>query len=210
MTDASVTPDAPQQPETPNANGGGTGQAVTFTQEQLDAIVRDRLERATKKTQADILAKLGTDDVEAARKAIEDAAKAKEAQMSELEKSQAEIARLKAQAEKAQAQAEQAQLRAEEMRLQSLVISKAGAFVDPMDAWQFLDKSKLTADDQGNYTGIDEAIKALAESKPYLVKADGGPSGGTPARSKPKTMAEKLLEIKNKETNPDQPVRINF
>lgn len=197
MTDPEPT--TPEQPEDPNADGGGSGQgqpapAITFSQEQLDAIVKDRLVQAKRNNQADLLAELDIEDVATAKKTLADAKAAQAAQMTELEKAQADIAEAKAAAEKATDEAKVIKAEAAEALLKAAIISQAGHLNDPMDAWQFVDRSKIEIQDDGTYKGIDEALKALAESKPYLVKVDNGNQGpGTPARPKPKTIVEKLL-----------------
>jgi hypothetical protein len=188
-----------KQPET-DATAAGDGQgeptpSVTFTQEQLEAIVKDRLVQAKRNNLADLLAQLGIEDIETAKKTLAEADTARKAQMSELETAQAEIAEAKAAAQKAAADAEVIRATAAEALLKAAIISRAGDLEDPMDAWQFVDRSKIEAQDDGTYKGIDEALKELAESKPYLVKvAVGGNQGpGTPARRKPQTIVEKLL-----------------
>jgi DNA repair exonuclease SbcCD ATPase subunit len=178
-----------------NANGGGTDRAVQFSQEQLDAIVKDRLERARTKTTSDLLSQLGIEDIDEAKKAIEDATKAKEAQMSELEKAQAQITDALNQAAQAKADMKSIQAKADEALLKAAIISKAQNFNDPMDAWQFIDKSKIEIGEDGSYSGINKALEALTESKPYLIKLEtnGNVKSGTPTRPTPKTVAEKLL-----------------
>ncbi len=206
MTDPEPT--TPQQPEKPNADGGGDGQGqpappVTFSQEQVDTIVKDRLARATTKTQADLLAELDIEDVATAKKTLADAKTAQAAQMSELEKAQAEIAEAQEATRKATAEAETIKVAASEALLKAAIISQAGHLNDSMDAWQFIDRSKIEVQEDGSYKGIDEALKALAETKPYLVKAENGNHGpGTPARPKPKSIVEKIFEDKQQSDQP--------
>ena len=188
------------QPVTDNATAAEAGQPwqadpVTFTQEQLDAIIADRLDRATTKTKADLLAELGIEDTATAKKTLAEAEAAKAAQMTELEKAQAQIAEAQAAAAKATTEAEAIKVQAAEAMLRAAVISKAGAFNDPMDAWSFIDRSKIEANEDGTYKGVDEALAALAEAKPYLVKADSAQTGpGTPSRAKPQGIVQKLFE----------------
>ncbi len=201
-----------EQPENTDATAAGDGQgqpapAVTFTQDQLDAIVKERLARATAKTQADLLAELGIEDPVAAKKALAEAEAAKVAQMSELEQAQAQIAEAQSQAAKATTDAEAIKAKAGEALLKAAIISKAGQFNDPMDAWSFVDRTKIEAQEDGTYKGIDEALKVLTEAKPYLVKAaNGQPGPGTPARAKPKSIVEKLIEDQKK-PEPGEPRR---
>lgn len=46
------------------------------------------------------------------------------------------------------------------------------------DVLAFIDRNKVKLNDDGTVTGIDEAIKSIVESKPYLFDVDGQ-SGGT-------------------------------
>jgi len=46
--------------------------------------------------------------------------------------------------------------------------SKQG-FADPSDAWRFVDLETLVVDDNDSVAGVDDALRALAESKPYLL-----------------------------------------
>lgn len=189
-----------KQPGTTDATaaGDGPGQpapAVTYSQEQIDEMLKPRLDRARDKAQADLLAELGIEDAATAKKTLAEAEATKKAQMSELEKAQAEIADAKAQAVKATTDAAAIKAQADEALLKAAIISQAGNLNDPMDAWQFIDRAKIEVQEDGTYKGIDEALKILIEAKPYLVKSDNGiPGPGTPARSKPKSIVEKLFE----------------
>ena len=207
-----------KQPETTDATAADAGQGeptpattITHTQDQLEAILKDRLARSmstfTSKARADVLAELGIEDVATAKVFLAEAEAARTAQMTELEKAQSEIAEAQAKAAKATTEAEAIKVKAAEALLQAAVISQAGNFQDPMDAWSFIDRTKIEVQDDGTYKGIDEALKILTEAKPYLVKTDNGaPGPGTPARAKQKTIVEKLLE-KNQHQGGEQPRR---
>ena len=192
------------QPETTDATAAGDGQPgqaapVTFTQEQLDTILKERLARAMAGTKTDLLTELGAEDLETVKKTLADAAKAREAQMSELEKAHAQTAEAQAQAAQVTAEAEAIKAQAAEALLKAAVVSQASDFHNPMQAWLLIDRSKIEIQDDGTYKGVDEAIKTLAETDPHLVKAEDGSSGpGTPARAKQKSIVEKLFEDKKK------------
>jgi len=47
--------------------------------------------------------------------------------------------------------------------------SKEHAWQDPKDAFKLLDLSEVEIDEEGDIEGLDEAIKALAKAKPYLL-----------------------------------------
>jgi hypothetical protein len=200
-----------EQPETTDATAAGAGQGeptpTTFTQDQLDTILKDRLARAMSTSKADFLAELGIEDLAAAKKTLADADAANKAQMSELEKAKAETAEAQAQAAKATTDAAAIKVKADEALLKAAIISRAGNFNAPMDAWLFIDQTKIGVNEDGTYKGIDEALKGLVEAKPYLVKTDSDtPGPGTPARTKPKSIVEKLLE-KNQQQGGEQPPR---
>lgn len=174
----------------------GNDQQVGFTQEQLDVVVKDRLKHSEAKTTSDLMAQLGIENIGEAKKAIEDAVKLKEDQMSELEKTQSQIAGAEAKAKEAEAKVIEMQIKTDEALLKSAIISKAGNFNDPLDAWQFVDRSKIEKSETGEYTGIEEALKSVMESKPYLIKAktNDNTGSGTPKRATPKSIAERLLK----------------
>jgi hypothetical protein len=201
-----------KQPETKDATAAGDGQGatpppVTFTQDQLDTILKERLARAMSASKADFLAELGTENMASAKKTLAEAEAAKEAQMTELEKAKAEIVEALTQAAQATTEAEVIKAQADEALLKAAIISKAGQFEDPMDAWSFIDQAKIEVQDDGTYKGIDEALKILIEAKPYLIKTDSDtPGPGTPARVKPKSIVEKIFE-ENQQPGGEQPRR---
>lgn len=49
---------------------------------------------------------------------------------------------------------------------------------DPAVIERLLDQTKIGEDDKGNLTGVDDQIKALQQSSPYLFNGDGGQHGG--------------------------------
>lgn len=56
----------------------------------------------------------------------------------------------------------------------------AQGFTDPNDVLPFLDVAAVERDDAGEPKGLHALVKAIADKKPYLLKAAGG-SGGPPA-----------------------------
>jgi hypothetical protein len=137
---------------------------VSLTQDQFDAIIADRLERERKK-----YSDYDTLKTRAAKlQEIEDAQKTAE---------QKQIERI----QQLEAQAAQALTARREADLKSVLVSAASkaGFVDPMDAYAMLDKSKIKIGDDGTVEGVEDAIKALVEAKPYLIKAP------EPATTKP-------------------------
>ena len=109
--------------------------------------------------------------------------KRKEAELSELQKAQAKLAELEA--EKAQ---NTQQLKT--MRIKSAVQVQALklGFQDPEDAYRLADLAGVEVGEDGSVTGIDKALKALSEGRPYLLKVqkagdtDAGAGGGKPKK----------------------------
>lgn len=162
-------PPAGDPPASPPANGD-----KTFTQDELNAIVQDRLARATKgQPSKDELTEL-----RAAKTKLEEL---EQAGASELEK--ANKAR-----EQAEAKATEALATANERLLKSTAITAlVGAGVTSVEAaYRALDKTGLTVEDDGTVSGLDDAVKALVEEVPAFVgkgtpgSADQGARGGGP------------------------------
>jgi len=84
----------------------------------------------------------------------------KEAEMSELEKAQAKIEELQQKALKAEETAKMQAFKAEVAK-----VSASLGFADPDDAIKMLDA-------ETELDGIEDALKELAEAKPYLLKSE--------------------------------------
>ncbi len=94
----------------------------------------------------------------------------------ELEKTRAELAAAKAEAETAKANTRAAAIR------HAVEAAAAGLnFQDPADAMTLADLTAVQVDDAGVVTGAAEAVKALADKRPYLLKP-AGDALGTPRR----------------------------
>lgn len=169
MADDGTKTDAPDDAKSDDASN------KTFTQADLDRIVQERLARVKTAPPADYddlkqkAARL--DEIEAANK-------------TELQKQQERADAAEKAAQAAIDRANQALVRAQV----TTAATKAGA-VDPDAVLALLDRNAVTIGDDGQVTGADEAVKALLESKPYLVgkattvagkpgSADGGPRAG--------------------------------
>ena len=145
--------------------GGQPDVGRTFTQADVDAVVKDRLARAKRST--------------AEKYADYDALKASAAKLAEIEeanKTEAEkvLGRIEAaEAALAESKADNERLAQErtDALIQSSVVAKATAlgFRDPADAVSMLDMTALTLQDDGTVEGADEALTALSEAKPYLL-----------------------------------------
>lgn len=209
MTEQPETPQAPQQPETPDATAADAGQS--FTQAQLDAIIAERLKRAKESNTQELLQTLGVEDLDTATKAIKEAAAAKQAQMSELEKAQAEVAAANEKAAKVEAEAKAIKATAEEALLRAAVMSAATMFNDASDAWLHIDRSRIEVQADGTYKGIDEAIKAVIEAKPYLARQGQQPNLGTPTPAR-KRIAQtwQTQQTKTEQSEPPRRPLVRF
>jgi hypothetical protein len=189
-----------------NAAGDGKKAEKTFTQDQVDAILVERLGRKERATTESILAALGTKDLDEAKALI------LAQKQSEVEKQSTED-RLKAQIQEAEDRTKEIQKDADEqiaamqkrildseLRIkasqavtgkQKLEGKEVDVVVRPAfktealdDVLLLVDRSKI-ADKDGKYEGVDEALNDLAKAKPYLLADDPKPAGkGSPGAGK--------------------------
>lgn len=131
-----------------NKDGGDTGDkgGRSFTQDELDTIVKDRVKRERKMWE----------------QKIED--EKKKAAMSEAE-------RLKAEKEEAEKNAAAVIERANQRLIRSEVIAQAAKLniVDPDAALALMDKENVKVEDDDTVTGVKKSLEALIKAKPYLV-----------------------------------------
>jgi hypothetical protein len=182
----------------------------TFTQEELDQIVQDRIARERKKAEKfadydEIKAKLDALDAEKEER--------KKAEMTETERLKAEKEEAERLAAEAKAERDKAMLTAAKSLIKSEFRSLAREMnvrADAIDdAYRLADTSQVTVDDDGNVIGLADVVKALVETKPYLVekaaaqpKPIGSPSGGSggsggnPGDDERKTLEQQLIEAK--------------
>lgn len=168
MTDETTGAPTGQQDPTatgtdPAQTGGQTDR--TFTQADIDAIVKDRLARQRRSTAE----KYG--DYEALKTAAAKLAEIEEANKTEADKVLERIAA--AEAALAESKADNLRLAQErtDALVRSTVVAKATVlgFRDPADAVSMLDMAALELQDDGTVAGADEALTALSEAKPYLL-----------------------------------------
>jgi len=185
MSENDVTPEG--DPIDPHADGSGTEPGTgtrTFTEQELQAIVRDRLARQ-KRQFADY------EELKAAREELDTI---KQAQMTELEK-------VKAQVSKLQEERDAAQKLAQDRLIRSAFVAeaaKAGA-AHPEDAFALADLSSVAIDDAGQVSGVSAAVTALVEanrlvlaSQPSAPRLDGGAGSGQRPTLKTRLSAEEV------------------
>lgn len=152
----------------------------TFTQAELDAIIRDRLARERP-------------DPEILRKAQE-YDKLQEAQQTELQKASAR-------AERAEAAAAEAETRARGILIRAAIMTEAAAqnAADADTVVALLASSVEITVKDGEVKGAREAVKALLKDKPFLVRAaTPGTSGGEFGGQDQKTLQERIREAESK------------
>lgn len=162
------------------------GSERTFSQEDVDRIVKERLEREHKK-QEEAAAKARED---AEKKALEEQGKHKE--LAEKATREAEQARsLKEAAENA--------LRNERIKYAVLTKAMQMNLAEPEDALKLMDLSDLKFQEDGSPSGdaIGKKLEELIKSKPYLVKTEEKPSYGTPKKPVKTTNQTKDAEKTN-------------
>lgn len=160
----------------PNDKSGST-EGKTFTQADIDRILKERLDREKSKQAetADRLKKL--EEYEAAEE------ERKKAEMSEAERLKAEKEEASKKAEEASESAKKATEAANKRILDSEIRSIARSLHanDVNDVLVLIDREGVEIDDDGNVKGVEDAVKALKESKPWNFKAPVGAdaSGGS-------------------------------
>jgi hypothetical protein len=169
---------APTQSAPPTQPTAGEAQTGDDAEEIKDpaALLRAyRSLQAAEKTQRNRLAQL-----EAARKREEDA------KLSDQERLAKRVAELESQSQAA-AKAQQEKVLRYEVQLQAAKLN----IVDPDAAAKLLDMSQVTYDAEGQPQGVEAALQALIDAKPYLVSNGAGPQGArgatpaTPASASP-------------------------
>ena len=143
----------------------------TFTQADLDRIVKERLGREQARYA----------DYDVLKKAAEELSKLKDADLSEQEKLKKRIAEMEEAAADKDAQAKAVEMKTNEklMRAEVRVLAATMNFIDPEEAWKLADLSEVAFNDDGTIKNVGEALKKLAKDKTHLIKTERGP--GSPA-----------------------------
>lgn len=118
-------------------------------------------------------------------KTFQDAEKAKQdAEKSELQKLQEKAVKLTESLQEAQETVQALRLRHEFGKVAAKLSLKFASVQAQEDAFELADLEKVEIDGQGQVTGLDEAIKELQKSRPYLFsQAEEGDGLGTPKRN---------------------------
>ncbi len=189
MSENANTPAGESLPETPPGND--TVDARTFTQQDVDRIVQDRLARVTGQPPADY-----------------DELKAAAARLAEIEESnKTELEKAVARAEQAEQEREQIRAEAFETRLNAAIIAEAAKpdrkVVDTDTVIALLDRTTLDLDDNGYPTNIAEAMDSLLKAKPFLV-ASGGARGHADQGARTSGGIKQVTEAELKAMRPEE------
>lgn len=165
---------------------------VSMTQAELDALVQRRVDRERKKF-ADY------DELKAERDRLRAEEEARQrAAMTEAERLKAEKEEAAKKAEQAAEEAAKAKAAANQRIINTEIRSVARALNanDAGDVLSFVDKSLITIDDEGNVTGVEEAVAAVKAAKPYLFRAPIGAdaAGGSDPHRNPNKSELAALE----------------
>lgn len=187
-----------EDPQDPPADPQPTP-SKTFTQEELDVIVRDRLARDRKGRE-------DYDDLKTKLTALEQAEEdRKKAELSATERLEAEKAEALERAQKAE-QAKEAALSAANQRLIKAefkaVARELNVRADALeDAYVLANLTSVSVDENDNPVGVEDAVKALLTNKPYLVDVPkkAQPIGDTkpnPGDDEKRTLEQQLADAK--------------
>lgn len=127
----------------------------------------ERLERARKAAIKELLAELGFEDAETLKQVLETGSQAQEA-LQQITEEKTQLGQRVLDLENTQQQ-----LRIE-MAFQQAVA--AYDFIEVADARTLADLSGVQIDEQGNVTGMQEAVEQLVESRPHLLRRPYLPS----------------------------------
>lgn len=132
-----------------------TGQSRTFTQDDVDRIVRERLARAKATPPPDY------DDL-----------KAKAARFDEIEQqSKTELEREREARERAEQEAARIKSEAERRMIEAAVLAEGTrqSAVKPEHLYRLIDTDSVTVGDDGQVTGVGDAVRAFLDANPEYV-----------------------------------------
>lgn len=170
--------DATPAPDDANPGGQqGDQGARTFTPEQqaeMDRIVGERAVRAKQSAIGDLLKELGVEDVGALKRQLDAQREAEEAEKTELEKAQERLAEMERQQRESDAATRDRLIRAE-IRMQAAQMGFRNADI----AYAAADLSAVDIGEDGEVSGVKDALESLAKAEPYLVGEPKPPAPGT-------------------------------
>lgn len=161
----------PQPPQGQPQPGGAAGeQERTFSQADVDRLMGERAARARQAAVNELLQELEIENLDTLRGTVQAQRQAQEAQMTELQKAQRRIQELDEERKRLAAEN-----RTRVIETEVITAATALGFRNPRDGMALADLTAVAVGDDGKVTGVEEALKALLEARPYL-KAEATPS----------------------------------
>lgn len=183
--------------ETPGGGGGGGGGGddgkKAYSQAELDAMFGERAKRAGEAATKQLLEALGVKDADELRTKLDSAKKAEERELTEKQRLEREAAEARTRADQAEKDRDAKLAAAQKTALRAAV--KAEAVKQGFDdaelktVWLELEGDAETlktikAKDDGEYDGLEAAIKAIAAAHPKWLKTAAGGQGNINANSR--------------------------
>jgi len=182
MTEPIVAPITPPDPGATPAPGGEPPK--TFTQEDLDRIIKERLAREQTRYA----------DYDDLKKAASELKKLKDAELSESEKLRSELAEW--QQKQADWETERTTITTEhnqQLLKAEVRVQAAGlGFIDPDEAYLLADLTEVDAKDRPK--GVKKALETLAKNKSHLLKGAGAPGSPANVTGKKTASDDELLQ----------------
>lgn len=158
-----------QPPQTPPGGAAGGDQERTFTQADVDRLMGERAHRASQAAVSELLQELEIENLDGLRQTVQAHRAAQEAQMTELERAQRRIQELDEERKRLETEN-----RTRMLETEVVTVSTSLGFRNPRDGIALADLSAVTIGDDGKVAGVEEALKALLEVRPYL-KGEAAP-----------------------------------
>jgi len=157
-----------------NDEKGNQAPVVSMSQDQIDEIIKGRVDRAKEQTLSSLAKKYGYDSVDQMVELAKSAKEKVESEKSELQKVTEEKTKLEREKLDAELEVADALTKAE-----FKVLAAQKGVIDPDSAWLIAKGLNIvTATVQletKTVMGIEENVDALIKAKPFLVKAEGTP-----------------------------------
>lgn len=207
-TTATTTTDATTSGNSEQEQSQDSGAMVNMSQEAFNALISDRVRRATSAVETKYTERFGVDNMDQVDSIISSHKEAQTAQMTELEKAQAANAEL-------QKTLEASKKESNRVLLNNAVMLAAPTHEIPQDRMQALlklmDLSTLKTEN-GQVSGVDDAIKKVIEENPFILLKSAEDNGqgrlntqGTSTSTNNKAMQDALKKAAKESSKPKKP-----